>query len=372
MATGFDREIDALLRAKGKTRLAAGPRSLDVEHIDADEISAFVENVMPTGARQRYTAHFADCDACRGLLKDVMVLGAEEPVGAAAPVAAEEAVAKLPWYRQLFVTQRLAYGMGALVLLFSGFLGYLVLQNGLPGMGDRAATFSEEAGNTRVRGPMESQPMMANANAASNMADVMTSSNAASNAAQSYEDGGGGGGGRVSTQANPAATGSATADAAAVPAEDDEVIVRTERGDPSTLAAAAAPAPPAAAESREAAERESQLRARQQAIPSAGSPSVTQSGPNRRSMDRDNRAEDLAKMNRGVAADAVTTRVVGGKTFDQKGDVWYDRAYTDQPITNIRRNTPAYRELNRNMRVIAESLPGVVVVVSQNKAFRIQ
>ncbi|MBA2379961.1 MAG: hypothetical protein H0V76_10360, partial [Blastocatellia bacterium] len=57
MATEFDREIEALLRAKGKTRLAAGPRSPDVEHIDADGISAFVENVMPAGARQRYTAH---------------------------------------------------------------------------------------------------------------------------------------------------------------------------------------------------------------------------------------------------------------------------------------------------------------------------
>nr|MBA2378888.1 hypothetical protein [Blastocatellia bacterium] len=310
----------------------------------------------------------ADFDACRGLLKDVMVLSAEKPVVAVAPLDADTAVAGIPWYRQLFVTQRLAYGMGALVVLFCGFLGYLVLQNET--ISERAATLVGEAENTNVRGPMESQSMMANsnANAVSAMANVVTSTNTASNAAESYERGGGGAGG-VSIPTKPSTTGSGAADAAAAPAEDDEVLVLAERGDPSTLAA---PPPPSAAVSREEAERETQLRSRQQAIPSAGAPSVTQSGPSRRSLDRDNRAEGLAKTSPGVAADALTTRLFGSKTFDRKDGIWYDRAYTNQPMTNVRRNTAAYRKLDQSVRVLAESLPGVVIVVEKERALRIQ
>jgi uncharacterized protein HemX len=44
-------------------------------------------------------------------------------------VAAQNAGAAVPWYEILFKTQNLALAMGAIVLAFSGVLGYLVLQN---------------------------------------------------------------------------------------------------------------------------------------------------------------------------------------------------------------------------------------------------
>ena len=49
-------------------------------------------------------------------------------IAAPAPVLG---AATLPWYRRLFATPNLSYTMGTLVVLFSGFLGYLVWQNQL-------------------------------------------------------------------------------------------------------------------------------------------------------------------------------------------------------------------------------------------------
>ena len=61
-------EMDLLLRRLGRrpeTSLSDG--NGDVEHLDADELSAYAENVVPGGARARYTEHLAECTRCREL-----------------------------------------------------------------------------------------------------------------------------------------------------------------------------------------------------------------------------------------------------------------------------------------------------------------
>src|SRR5688572_4139082 len=118
----FDKEIDAILRKArgGEVVTSAG------SHPDADEISAFAENAVSDAARQRYTAHFADCIRCRKILSNVIVFNSEAETEAASSAVLVEtaAAAKAPWYRRLFAFPQLAYAMGALVLLFSGFFGY--------------------------------------------------------------------------------------------------------------------------------------------------------------------------------------------------------------------------------------------------------
>ena len=136
MELEFDNEIDALLRKARDDRGVLVGDTLKL-HLDADEIAAFAENAVPDSARRSYMAHFADCDGCRKTLSSVILLnseaGTETASAVSAPVIAETVV---PWYKKLFLFPNLAYVMGSLILLFSGFLAISVLKNS----GDRASS----------------------------------------------------------------------------------------------------------------------------------------------------------------------------------------------------------------------------------------
>jgi hypothetical protein len=80
------------------------------------------------------------------------------------------------------------------------------------------------------------------------------------------------------------------------------------------------------------------------------------------------RGRDATELRRA----APSTRSIGGKNFTKRDGVWYDAEYSNQATTNVRRNTDAYRSLDREVRTIAESLDGTVVVVWKAKAYRIQ
>ncbi len=129
MELEFDKEINAILRKAGgsgnvRNATAAAP------HLDADTIAAFAENALPDKAKRPLLEHFADCDRCRKMLSQSILLNSEADATAASSVVSTpvaEAVA--PWYQKLFKTSNLAFAMGGLVLVFSGVLGYLVLQN---------------------------------------------------------------------------------------------------------------------------------------------------------------------------------------------------------------------------------------------------
>ena len=66
------------------------------------------------------------------------------------------------------------------------------------------------------------------------------------------------------------------------------------------------------------------------------------------------------------------TRNAGGKSFNNRGGVWYDTAYHGQSTTNIRRGSDEYRKLDGSLRNIATTLGGTVVVVWKSMAYRIQ
>ena len=99
-------------------------------HLDADEIAAFAENALPERLRQPYMAHFAECEGCRKTLSSVILLNSEAGTDAASAVAAPVVTAgAIPWYRKLFLFPNLAYVLGGLVVVFSGFLAVSVLRN---------------------------------------------------------------------------------------------------------------------------------------------------------------------------------------------------------------------------------------------------
>src|ERR1700750_2379591 len=74
MKNSSNNEIELILRGMARRR-PAGAGSEDEErpesHLDADELSSYVEGALPPATRARYTAHIADCQRCRRLVSQL-------------------------------------------------------------------------------------------------------------------------------------------------------------------------------------------------------------------------------------------------------------------------------------------------------------
>ncbi|MDM7921556.1 MAG: hypothetical protein QUS14_04575 [Pyrinomonadaceae bacterium] len=375
MEPEFDKVIDALLRSSPKGGADGGAFPV---HPDADEISAFAENALPAAARSKYVAHFADCGRCRTLLAGVMTLNAEAPETAAAAAVTPviEPVA-MPWFKRLFTTPSLAAAMGVLVLVFSGFIGYIALRD----QARESSTISQVRQEApAARGPMVAEEQAFSANTAANANAAV--SNAAANTMPSA----------LNTAANTTVTGvgrsSGVASAAnrsfsVDGAERDDLLKMSPAAPPSDVrpVSGGAPPPPAPAvaaseavrdeENKKAVaadtmvvvtENQAQTQIQNQTLPNARSGPV-QVAPGQRS--------DAAKK-RSAAPSGTATRAVEGKSFDRRDGVWYDQAYDGRPIRVIRRGSDAYKELDSGLRAIAENLSGTIVVVWKDSAYRIQ
>jgi len=102
--------------------------------------------------------------------------------------------------------------------------------------------------------------------------------------------------------------------------------------------------------------------ARDTAAPSKKSAGPTRSGPANAQLN--NQTQNVFNEN--------LARSVGGKTFDNRSGVWYDLAYRNQSTTNVKRGSDEYKKLDSGLRSIAESLEGTIVVVWKSRAYRIQ
>lgn len=362
MEPRFDKNIDALLR---QPHLKRGVLLGDANHLDADQIAAFAANAVPDSARPTYFAHLADCSECRGSLAAVITLSAEDEsvAAAAAPLPALEA-GREPWYRGLFRAPGLAFGMGALVLVFSGFIGYMILQNG--GTEQSITHVAMPSGET-ARGPMAEAPEPETY--ASNAAAANTAARANTNANTAADSGGGGGGGVVARRQDSAGRG--TDQEAATEMREREVAMATP------------PAPPPAKPAAEAADAavakdqpESAISARQmEGLPAPmRAPAQTNTAPTvgEGRARTEGQAAEKDKTQAMRAAGPPAKLMEGGKTFELRGNVWYDSAYRSQSVTEVRRSTAGYRSLESGLRSITDKIPGTVVIVWKDKAYRIR
>lgn len=382
MELEFDKEIDALMRKGQFAGRGVLVGDTPKAHLDADELAAFAENAMPEKTRALHMAHLADCDRCRKILSSLIMLNAEaEPEKAAAVVP--EIAASVPWYRRLLLFPNLAYVMGGLVLVFGGLLAISVLQTSNR---EAATSVSQVTDAETGHGPMaasepdylaqESTNSPANASA-----NVSANSNAMS--AAPYNS--------ANTAAN--ATGTASNSLARSEREitvgDRPIDVLRDADDAKQPVTSAAP-PPAMAEApkgadlamkpgakeedkikaKDAAENEkndAMLKAHKletQPRTQAGGPAKSVPGPSRDMQQNfPNRADNTYELR---------SRRVGGKDFQFRNGAWYDNAFRGQATTNVRRGSDDYRKLDSGVRVIAESLSGVVVLVWKDKAYRIQ
>jgi len=373
MEVGFDKEIDAILRRARGDEVVTSTGA----HLDADEISAFAENALPEKVRQNYTAHFADCTRCRKILSNVILLNSEAEIEtASSAVPAEIAETKTPWYRKFFVFPQLAYAMGAMVLLFSGFFGYLILQN-LSGSKNSEVSFS-----TDKSARMQEEPASpANANAS-----VFSPANTASNSATTTTTNSTI---TTTTTTNSASTSAANAVNSAMPAErksDTADLNAPVLSQPMPAPQATPPAddnkaevdkdlaktPPkneATKPNAAGAVKETKSRDEENSFMVDGQETVANSTSERRKMKAQRSAPESPKK---TISEAGATRSVNGKTFNNVGGIWFDSALGKQKQKTVTRGTKDYQKLDAGLRSIADQFGGTVVILWNGKAYRIQ
>jgi hypothetical protein len=141
MELNFDKEMDALLRQTARQEM---PAPAAEAHLDADELAAFSANALPVKARSRAMEHLVDCGNCRTILSNLVFFENQEEEKPAAvfavatpPITAVTAAKESSLMERIlgvFKFPTLAYGMAALVLLFTGAVGLMILRNNSGGV----------------------------------------------------------------------------------------------------------------------------------------------------------------------------------------------------------------------------------------------
>ncbi|MEQ1604932.1 MAG: hypothetical protein ABL999_08685 [Pyrinomonadaceae bacterium] len=392
MELEFDKEMDAILRRARYDRgvLVGDEPPEKPKHIDADSIAAFVENALPARTRTLYMEHFSDCDRCRRILSQSMLFASEADVKAASVVSAPVVAAAIPWYQKLFRTPNLAIAMGALVLAFGGFFAFTVIQNR---QSEQNVSVAQINDSEREKGGPFASDESANKSAAtantSNATTNTTANAAALPAANAVPD-------PLATPGEPlaekraispakhgsVATAGESPDSGVVSRDEDKLA---EESRPMSKAAPPPPAPTilggAIASERESKKEVDEKAKNKDDASTADSMKRKQAEPLRRDLPpapsksgpvRSGPLNTQSNQIQNQTFDMGVTRIVGGKTFNNRNGAWYDSAYKNQASMNFRRGTEEYKKLDGGLRNIADTIGGTVVLMWKGKAYRIQ
>ena len=409
--TPNDTQMDVLMRRYAKH---AAERNVNTEHLDADELNAFAEGIVPPAARSRYVSHLADCVDCRRLASQLaMATGAVAEI----QIPASEPSGATSWWQKLNIFQTpaaLSYAAFAIVLVAVAGVALVVWRQ------PRQTNSNLIARNEPVASPVSAVKPSAG-----------TDSTTTKEGAQFHDSGP-----KASPQSAPGSSldlrGYDLSPASPLPPpKPEEEAARSESKSAAAtdrvieLPRAAsspsfAPQPPVGTYRADSKTRE------QQAVSIGG---TTQGDPRRnesydkfKAADRA-RSGDLAKdrdEDRSRAAnqatisetkrDGSTTRAgresgivamksrstqeetrkaseetdrpkteaeqfrsVGGRKFERQGNAWVDKKFkTSMSVRNIARGSDEFGALDSGLRSIAQQLNGEIVVVWKGKAYRIK
>ena len=382
-------EIDLLLRRlslrQGVPQSDADLR-IDSDHLDADELSAYAENVLPAAARARYTEHLADCSRCREL---VVQLSASVPVVAAKETlttAASSGVRK--FLASFFSPMVLRYAVPALGLIVVAAIGFVMLRSS-----QRSAEVAqvETYGDTRpAASPTQPQDSTASSDSASKTESESQGLTQARRA-------------QTQKEAQPASPPNAPPTVSSVRVEPKPEAPAQKTEEQTVAVSNAAPAQ----QSPKPAETVDEMRVEIQGRKSNVQPDGASTSDLAKQRSAEGARDEQKKLDTAAAArqpakaktagagtqsaDSVgafsvgerekdrndgVIRSVGGRRFRKQSGVWVDTAYdSGSAITNIARGSEQYRALVADepaIKAIADQLEGTIIVVWKGRTYRIR
>jgi hypothetical protein len=363
------------------------------DHLDADELNSFAEGVVPAPARARYVAHLADCGSCRAIVIDLT-----RASGALARSEKLEQETKSGFWQNFglfFSAPVLRYAIPALALTAVMAVSFFALRQrrspDLIAQNEKINSAPAVSENQQRPEPLVAQ---SNPQAPSNIPGTSEPRAVAGSTGDKKSiEAEKSGDARSRTEATglDAPVASSLKDAA--PGKQGSVAGATR---PDFAPEPEAPPPPPAAkpalsEDKVAAlQKEEVARREVQTLPQEADKNQPRDDAGRHGPSRSNttfggskRADGLMN-ERGAARaknktdsdDEVETRTVSGKRFTRQGNAWIDSAYDSSRRTiNVARGSEQFRALvadEPGIRSIAEKLNGVVIVVWNGRAYRIQ
>ncbi len=380
-------EMDLLLRRLGQRQDVFAPDAED--HLDADELNAYAENVLPAKTRTRYTEHLAECSRCRDL---VVQLSASAGVVIAAQ--ADKVSAPGGWRKFLaslvspMVLRYAGPALGLVVVAVIGWVGFfrdrpsdyvsqvqparsdsrnVAEQVEIPQQSQRGVYDNTKQADTTVNKEIqtknESQPSPTPVPQAT-PADVAQAAPAVSAPVVKPEL-------RPGVAGEPASPSPAKLDVSdekrqknedAAGKKEEQVKVAPKEVATQNFELGAA----------KKGEEPATMRARAAKNKSVGAGTATAQGaaapPSRREgADRDDKE---------TAKDSIAeTRSVAGRQFRKQDGIWIDTAYDSKGAMKLSRGSDAYRTLVADepaIKTIADQLDGEIIVVWKGRAYRIQ
>src|SRR5215216_1060333 len=372
-----NKEMDLLLRRLGRRQ----DTPVSTDHLDADKLSLYAENVLPPAARARYTEHLAECARCREIV--VQLSSSAGFVAAQEPARVSETSALSKFLASLFSPMVLRYAVPALGLVVVAAIGFTVLRQ-------QSATNSPIAQVTqqeRAQAPVPaSQPEPSSPSGYVSPGEEKGASANQRTAQRSDTE----------NAAAPPATASAITEA-------DKNAAAKKCEQPYQNETPAAPKPAVAT-----ADLQKQLETEEQKQKTADRVTVANEPPPAKAPEESKkeavrtasvagvaRARELRRSEGAAAAapqsagqpvardDAAEkdkndadVRTVAGRRFRKQGNVWIDTAYdSSRSTTNLRRGSEQYRGLvadEPGIKSIADELDGEIIVVWKGRTYRIR
>jgi hypothetical protein len=377
-------EMDLLLRQLGRRQDVFAPDAED--HLDADELNAYAENVLPAKARTRYTEHLAECSRCRELV--VQLSG---PAGVVIADEVGKVSAPSGWRKflaGLISPMVLRYAAPALGLIVVAAIGLVVLRSNNASR-EIAQLQSEQVKPADVPEPTPSQSgfmydsstKTANppANKEAQIKDVQPSATPLPAAKPADVDQNAAGAGAkapvAKAEAQPVTTGAEppAPSPAKLDAISDEKRQRNEdevrkQADEVKVAPGEESKKNFEMDRSKLAEQPATARARPAKSKSVGGIASTQSGVAApQSTPRESAGRDDKD-------DSGETRSVAGKRFRKQGSVWIDTDYDSKGAMKLTRSSEAYRTLVADepaIKTIADQLDGEIILVWKGRPYHI-
>lgn len=394
MNQNANNDIDILLRRLSRQNGNTLNEAQDVQqaeqkHLDADELNAYAENVLPSALRTRYTEHLSECTSCRKIVTQLSLASA-----AVVPRKVEEArpSALKTFLAGLFSPVVFRYAVPALAIVVVVAIAWVALQQ------ERSASPEvAQSVNNQSAPPAPAVEIMKDGNSANTKQLEGQSSNRKETPSRVGEKS------AQSRDAAPENKQEAIAEEKKLGAATDELRDRedlSKRNQPQQAAPVAAapgaggtatvtvPKSDDVAERREIAQKKeseadknkvmsepkfqsstatAQRPPKEPATKAAPKPTPAATVQSGRALRREARAKDETS--------AGEVRTVGGHSFRKQGDVWVDSLYSSQPITNVSRGSEQYRALvadEPGIRSIAEQLNAELIIVWKSRAYRIR